>query len=565
MNGERLPDPLRGPSGILYWVIPHEVQKAGGLLRSSISYDLNHSGPLGTLPAPALLANFHGDRSELLKGKLDSQDFKAARAITVNDDLSENEGAIKLPLNNAQVRIRDRISIVVEEPSGQPQTLMVNGAIVDTDRIGETTVDGPRGVTRSTYVGVPIQVGPNDIQVGNEKITIYRVGVTNTIEVTPQTTIADGSTAVRIKFRTLDAFGKLSSQSRVTVHSSLEPLTADASTGEAGFQVGLIDGEGVLELQAQSSPTILKLDVLNGDEIKTYHFDIRPDRSEVGIGTISATVGLDGSFSPDDLTWQARASYEGPVAGGKLYLSADKDGLPSENDTLKRFTIEGDASTETVPLQGIDPVAITYDHPLARVDYRHTTMPIDVLAVGENLTALTVRSKTTPEVSGFIAAVPEDRINVELTPSGTRLIKLPNSDISAGSDTFQVVTLEPYTNKELKRVTLVRNVDYILDYRTGVVTLTHTLETTDSNLNQQVFQADYRLSDSKTNRQLAYGAQVKTGNDKYMIGAAVISLDNQVTFGARASYKEGETRLDGLLAYSDGLQLSAEIWQQIRQ
>ncbi|MGM9320452.1 DUF11 domain-containing protein [Deinococcus aquaticus] len=566
LDGQPIPDPVRGPSGTLYWVLPEPSSSpataGGAALRGAVTYDLAHAGPLPELPAPALLARYRGGRSEPLEGRVDQADLGAARSVTAAAaPLTENPGAIKYPLDGSQIRIRDRISVVVEVPAGQDASLRVNGAVMPESSVGEVVSDPERGTRRVTYVGVPLQPGPNALNVGADRIQVQLVGATTRVEVTPSFMTADGSTPLRVHFRALDAHGNLTTQSSLTVRSNLEVQTPDQNPTEADYQINLVDGEGDLILHPQASPAILKLGVLVGQDVKAYTFEVKPDGSRVGVGVISATLGLDGNLSlADDLTWTARASYETPLAGGKLYVAADKDGLPTNRDTLKRFSVYGDSSTESVPLQGIDPVALSYDHPSLRAAYRQTSLPIDVLPVGEQLTALTVSSKSNPEVSAFAALVPEDRVSDErVTPEGTRLLRLANGDIAPGSETLEVLITERDTGKELRRVTLQRNADYILDHRTGIITLARALDTSDAQLNDVTVLASYRLNNPLAQRKAAFGAQVKYTGQNYTAGVAAISLDQTVTTGARVTYDNGTTRADGLLAYAGGIQGSADL------
>ncbi|OLV19012.1 DUF11 domain-containing protein [Deinococcus marmoris] len=558
LDGQPIADPRRGASGTLYWTLPGSQNNT--VMRGSITYTLAHAGALPELPAPALLARYGGERSEVLQGRVDAGDLATAAALSAPEQLSENAGAVKLPLAGSDVRIRDRISVVVELPVGTQSDLSVNGTVIGADRIGQTTEDGPRGVTRLTYVGVPLNIGPNVLTFAGQSVTVNRVGPTAKIEVLPESLIADGSTPLRLKVRVLDAFGRLSSQSSVTLRSSLEPRTPDANSTEADYQLRLTDGEGVLELQPQASPTILKLDLLQGANITRQTFAVTPGAGRVGVGMVSATLGLDGTLNlNEDLKVQARASYEGPLAGGKIYLAADKDGLPTERDTLKRYSLFGDSSVESVPLQGSGPVAVEYDHPAFHAQYRRAALPIDVLPVGEQFTALSANTKGNPLVSGFVALVPEARVKDErVTPENTRILRLKNGDISPGSETLEVVTLEQTTGKELGRVRLLPNLDYQLDRSTGIVTLTRALDRVDGLLNDVVVLASYRLENENSQRKLAYGAQAGYAGKNYSVGVAAVSLDSVVTFGARARYANGDTRADGLLAYSGGMQASLD-------
>lgn len=566
LDGAPLADPLRGPGGTLYWILPGSQNNSSrnsrknAVTRGSVTYTLAHAQALPELPAPALLVRYGGGRDELLQGRLDAGDLAAATALNAAAPAGENDGAIKLPLAGSDVRIRDRISVVVERPSGEDGDLTVNGQPVGRDRIGQTTEDGPRGVTRLVYVGVPLTPGPNVLSFAGQSVTVNRVGPTVRVEVLPESLVADGSTPLRLRVRALDAFGRLSSQSTVTLRSSLEPRTPDANPTEADYQLRLEGGEGVLELQPQASPGTLKLDVLQGAAPIRQTFAVTPGGGRVGVGMVSATLGLDGTLNlSEDLSVQARASYEGPLAGGKLYVAADTGGLPTERDTLRRYSVFGDSSVESVPLQGSDPVAAEYDHPAFHAQYRRAPLPIDVLPVGENLTALSANTKGSPQVSGFVALVPQGRVSEErVTPGGTRILRLGSGDIAPGSETLDVVTLERGTGKELGRVRLLPNVDYQLDRDLGIVTLTRALDRLDAGLNDVVVLASYRLENETSRRLLAYGAQLGHAAGNSSVGVAAVSLDGRVTVGARARYADGRTRADGLLAYAGGLQASLD-------
>ncbi|UQN07230.1 DUF11 domain-containing protein [Deinococcus sp. QL22] len=561
LNGQPLADPRRGASGQLYWVIPQSALIQGqAAWRGTVSYELAHSGPLGALGAPSLLVRYAGERREVLAGQINEADLGAAQRLSAPDAVTENTGAIRLPVQGSLIRQRDRINVVVSVPAGQEAALNVNGQPIEVNRIGEITTneDGSR---RITYVGVLLKPGQNVLQAGQDQVSVQLVGATTKVELTPVSLIADGSTPLRLRVRALDASGNLSDQETVTLNSSLEPQLPDAEPGQPGYQVRLREGEGELVLQAQAAPVALSVTLQQGQEVSTSRYEVGPDSSRVGVGMVSATLGLDGSLNlSEDLSIQARASYEGPLAGGKLYVAADKDGLPTDNDTLKRFSLFGDSSVASVPLQGIDPVAVRYEHPTFRAAYRRSALPIDVLPVGEQLTALTASTKGPVQVSGFAALVPGDRIVGErLTPEGNRLLRLSRGDVALGSETLEVVTLERVTGKELTREPLARNVDYVLDPRTGIITLTRSLDRVDAELNDVVVLASYRLDSPLSNRALAFGVQAKYVGEGYAVGVAAVSLDSRVTTGVRAIYDNGTVRADGLVAYSGGVQASADL------
>lgn len=561
LDGQPLPDPVRGASGTLYWVIPAQA-------KGMVTYNLSHTEVLGSLPRPSLLARLPGERTELLQGTFNQADWQQATPL---GERRENAGSIKLPLSGSVYRSSDRIDVVVETAQGQRPQLVVNGVAVSDATIGTDTQDSVRGVQRLTFVGVPLKSGVNVLRYGEQEIQVTPSDKVSRVEFIPETLIADGSTPLRLKVRTLDEAGNPSADDAVTVKTNLEPRTPDAQRTVGGYQVKLVQGEGVLELQPQTAPTTLTIEALSGDKIVPYRFAVVPDRSSIGVGVVSATVGVSSPFSLEkNLLWTARAYAEMPIGSGKLYVAADKDGLPKTEHYFKRFSTFGDASTEEIPLQGIDPVAALYDHPTFRAAYRHSALPMTVLPVGETLTALSVVTKSNPELAGFVAAVPTQRVTDYLiTPDGTRTLRLPISDpkanIAQNSETLVVITQDRSTGAEISRQKLLLNVDYTLDYNTGVVTLVRPLAHLDAHFNAVRLSASYRLDGGIAERQLAYGTQVRWANDDASVGAGVVQLDGHTTFGLRATYDAHNWWADAQAAYAQGVKFSAAITRKLER
>lgn len=563
LNGQSIEDPLKGKEDMLYWIFPTvKPTKNDQHQRGTLTYQVRHAAALGQLAEPALSVDFSGNRTEALVGQIDPEDLKNARPIGQESKpvIKQNQGAIKLPIDDTLIRVRNLISVTVEAPLGPVPPLQVNGQAVPEALLGAMTQDKQRKIQRLTFVGVPIQPGPNKISFLKDNVTVRLVGPTDQVEVTPEKTLADGSTPVRIKLRALDAFGELTNQPELTLRTNLEPHIPDSNPSETGYQIRLTDGVGYVELQPQAGPADLKLEVQVKDKLEPHLIPITPDKSRVGVGMISATVGVSGDFSlENNVLFQAKGYYEGPLADGKLYVAADKDGLPTDQNTLARYSVYGDASSESVPLQGIDPVAVSYDHPAFRAEYRRTQVPVEVLPVGENLTALTVFGKSNPNLSGFVAFVPQERVsNEELIPQNNRLLRLSKDNILLGSETLVLVTRERKTGRELERITWKHNVDYVLDPETGIITLAKPLDRYDDQLNELVVLASYRMNEPMANRQLAFGVQGQYQTPDYQIGAAVVNLDDKMTMGGRFKYTGDTSQLSGLVAYSNGLQASAE-------
>ncbi|MFC6592706.1 hypothetical protein ACFP81_12350 [Deinococcus lacus] len=235
---------------------------------------------------------------------------------------------------------------------------------------------------------------------------------------------------------------------------------------------------------------------------------------------------------------------------------------PGNPQASIRSTHYGDTSSETVPLQGNDPIAVAYEHPDYRVQYRRTDLPMTVLPLNQQLTALTAETKGDGnlEFGGFVASVPTSLVADEpLVPSGTRLLHLAHDQIEPGSLSLVAVTLT--ANGEETR-TLQEGRDFVLDWRSGVVTLARVIEPVDAELNPVTLRATYRLRDADDQRQLAFGVQAThTGTlegswgGEYQVGAGAASLDGQVTFGVRGRYENEVLRADSRVL------VSGECWR----
>ncbi len=555
-------DPSQGASGKVYWTLPGSTdpQKYSGV----VSYELTHMGELPTLERPSLLARYDRERQEVLQGEFSSADYDGAQPLGAAQAAapSENPGSIKLPLAGSVIRDRDRITVAVEGVLGSVLAPSINGVALSEKQIGTRVSDTAGNTQRLEYVGIPVQPGKNVIALGDQTVTVYSAGPTASVKFTPVSLVADGSTPVRFRVLALDAAGQGSAERYLSLGTSLEPLSADASSSDAGYQIALKDGVGELVLQPQATPTALTLSLLIGGRTQTSRYEVTPDSNRVGVGTLSATVGFNGGINTDNILLQARAYYEGPLLGGKLYVSADKDGLPVSTNPYLRYPTYGDNSVQSIPLQGIDPVAFNYDHPAFHAQYRQGALPITVFSLGDNLTALSGYSKTNPSVAAFGAFIPGDLKSEVLIPGGTRLLRLKQGNLVQDSESLQLIASR--NGQELRRSTLTRYADYTLDPDTGVITLTRGLERLDEGLNDLSILASYRLLDPNAGRTLGYGAEGRYLGQNFSVAAAVISLDGRFTSGVRAAYDSGASngntvQASALAAYSGGVQLSADL------
>ncbi|UTA50255.1 hypothetical protein MSS93_10920 [Deinococcus radiodurans] len=400
---------------------------------------------------------------------------------------------------------------------------------------------------------------------------MYLAGTPVSAELTPLQLVADGVTPIKVGVKLLDAAG-IANGTSVTVQTSLEPERRDAQPTVGSYQIRLKDGEGVLEMQPLGTPTRFDVKVLVGETPISRSFEAVPSKTRVGIGTVSvgALLGAGGAAAGEA---RAAGYLETPIGEGKLYVAgagavtAEPDqngqikfqqdrqaGLPTTANPLERYPTYGDSSTHDIPLQGIDPVAFRYEHPSFNVQYRQSALPVDVFNLGINPTALSGFTRTNPQVSGFVAALPKDEVRAEFPANGTRVLSLGRAGLLPDSEVVELVSVDARTGAE-RITTLQRLREYTVDYASGVIYFQKAVGLTDVDGNPQVVRVRYRLDDAMAQRQVAWGVQASSRllDDRLVLGAAAVQLDGATSIGVRARYADGISRADLLAAYSGGV------------
>lgn len=571
LSGKPIADPQVGASGKLYWTTP-------GAARGILTYKVTHEGNLPALSSPTLVGKYAGNRLSVLIGEGGLDEISSLKPIASQESTQENDGALKLPLANKVFRERDRITIAVSGDANDDTTPTLNGVSIDPALLGKKAIDAAAGTQRQEFYGVPLKTGENVLSFGGESIKVFLSGSPVNAEFSPQQIIADGITPIRIGVKLTDINGITTASNTVTVQASLEPTQGDAQPKIGSYQVQLIDGEGVLELEPLGAPTRFDVRLLLGEKTITRAFEALPSKTRVGIGMVSvgAILGNNATSGASSISGLARGQgyLETPIGEGKLYAAASgavssetiagattvtqetDQGLPTTDNPLRRYANYGDSSTETIALQGIDPVAFRYEHPSFNIQYRQSAVPVDVFNIGTSPTALSGFTRGNVQLSGFAAMLPGDLVSGplgEYEANGTRVLTLNDNDIQQDSETIQLVSVNIVTGAEESR-TLSRLVDYSFDAVAGVVYFQRPLNLIDDQGRRQLVRLSYRLNDPLGTRKLAWGAQVKYHvNDNLSVSAGAVSMDDTTSFGARAHYQDGKSSADVLAAYSSGV------------
>ncbi|MFN8509906.1 MAG: hypothetical protein U0Z75_05015 [Deinococcaceae bacterium] len=570
LGGLPLVDPVRGKQGVWYWAIPIDRTEELRSLKLTFSVDV---AELSDIPEPSLELNFGsgGNGRWVSQGNIDRLDLEQAKLPS----LAQNMGRIKMPLQGSVFRDRDQVSATVEGRLDEDLRLFLNGEPVLETQVGRRVENDETNTLTLDFVGLPLKEGKNELRVGQETIEVFFVGVPVRFEVIPIQLQADGFTPLELKIRALDAQGLATRGGFVTLDSNLEPLDADANPKEGGYQLQLIDGEATVKLRPQTLPVGLDLSVALGTLEQKVHFDVRPKQTRVALGMASLVA----AFDPLAFDLSGRGYFEGPIGDGKLYIVAagrvraeQKDAfnlvfkkqlLPTDEKATTGYTVYGDAAQSSAPIQGIDPIALRYEHPSFRLQYAQDSLPIDALTVGGQWTALSVQTLGDVAFSGFAAAVPDSTVRETLNPDGTRLLRLKQFPMEYGSESIEQVVRDATTGAELSRKKLERLKDYTLDSETGLLEFARPPSPVDTASNPQVLEVVYRSQDPMKQRFWVGGAQLKANlGQGWTASAATVSLretgsENVWTSGGYLKYAQGKSALEFKAAWSDGYLVSA--------
>ncbi|GEM45239.1 DUF11 domain-containing protein [Deinococcus cellulosilyticus] len=530
LNGESLPDPMISEKGVMYWTVPASVS-------GSITYRLSHTTALKDVPAPGLLAIYPNGRQEVLSGAVKYEDYLAAGKV---QGTQTNAGHIKQPLSGTVVRQRDSISVVVEGTADEELVLTVNGQPVAAELLGKRVLDRGNNQQRLEYSAVPLQVGVNILQVGEEQIQVIRPGIARNLRVTPLQIYADGTNPIRFKVEVVDEAGVPTGEGNVTLEvSSSEVVTKDNDPLIAGYQVYLQDGAAYLEFRPQTTPQDISLNLSYGSI--RYSGNFRPQFTQRRLAIGQASVGV--SFSTGLVQLLGRAYYEGPLWEGKLYIAAASDGLTPLPDTAQNqaFPIRGDNSTSEQQLFGMDPVAFVYDHPSFEVAYRQGKVPVDFVAVPSNNTTLTASTKGNSRFSAFAALVPVAQFTTETFPMldrGSRFFRF--AQMSVLPDSEQVTLIRTDLKSGVQDRQVLAKSSYLMEYNYGYLILSDLVLPTDlGDLDtRHSLEVRYRTATAPSERQLQWGAQYSLTDGNLKATAGVVNVGNHYTIGATASYSD---------------------------
>lgn len=249
----------------------------------------------------------------------------------------------------------------------------VNDRGVKTDRIGRTVLDDRNQIATFTFVGVPLEPGPNRLTIWamsdgarngtRTDLTVYGRGPVESLRIEPdlESIAADGSDSTLVQVELIDAWGNPAQDTRIRITSSAGRLgAADDPAGSTDRIVASRDGIATIRLTSDRStgPVALRAEYGDLGAVGSVLFD-PPRRPDLLVGLAELTYGF-GSSEPgvgeDPATIEPGATghvaffYKGTVANGAVLTTAYDSYGP-----LNRSS-EGDRVYDLNPLLEIYPV-----------------------------------------------------------------------------------------------------------------------------------------------------------------------------------------------------------------
>ncbi|WP_337843841.1 DUF11 domain-containing protein [Thermus sp.] len=524
LQGLPLEDPHLLPDGRLAWRLPFPGGKAEG----EVTYQVRHQTALSPLSEPHLTL-VALDREIPLKGQVTLKDYERGKPLE-----GERPGLIREPKDGAILGERARLS--VQAPMG-PLEVLLNGKPVPKELLGEAQYDEKAGVQRLAYYGLPLAEGKNVLEVitpsAYDQVEVFRPGAPVRVVAEPTRFVADGRTPLELRLKAVDALGLPSGFGFLTLEADPEPIAADASPLEPGYQVLLKDGVAEVLLKPLPAPRPVTLRYRLGNLEGSFRSEPQGPTSTLWLAQASLTLGYDAVQGGLYLQGLGRAYGEGPLLRGSFQGALDTTGDLARTPEGSFLPLTGSGTEATRPLTSDDPVAFRYTEAGLALSYERAplgpTLP--------EATALRLRALGPVEAEAFLGLLPLGRVEEEITPDGGssyRLRFIPK----AGS-------LALYLREGGREALLQEGRDYVLDRTTGYIHLARPLLPLTPDFAPVRLLAVY-TPESAPREALAYGLSVgyREGAFRARLG---IAYYEGFQFGGEVGYEAGGSR--ALLTY----------------
>ncbi|MDE2483346.1 MAG: hypothetical protein KGN02_14305 [bacterium] len=446
----------------------------------------------------------------------------------------------------------DAAEIVVETTPGAIVELAVDGQTIPATHIGKLVVDRKTNVASFHFYGVALRPGPNALHaraIGADGLigasverTIYGPDQAATIALgVVQHLVADGASQVPINVTVTDRYGHPAAPSeRVQVrllrgdativpdaiatpapgpNPHRSPDVNDSPDSENRVLESTLPVGGYFPIRVQPGTVAgpLEVEVRVGNAYAHQTFYIEPfvraafvnGLVSLGAGSVPEAIDGNGTYDAGGSRKERLGLFaSGSVGGSLLTLAYESQnrlapvssfGSFQEDPNSRPYLTYGDASH-------VQSSYLSNDHLYARIDHGRSSLmwgqyneqlgPSDLgsysqlLSGARGVLSLGRDGRTT--ISAFTAR--NDQAFVSQLISLQGLATLPQSlepNIVVGSDQLSVIALDRRTGLEIGETPLLRNVDYTIDYSTGIIRFINIPLPYDADFNPQELSVRY--------------------------------------------------------------------------
>ncbi len=429
--------------------------------------------------------------------------------------------------------------------------LSANGTVIPYQQLGKRTVNNKTGETQYFFYGVPLQPGPNTLTIvplGADGLrgdpvseTVFGPGEPASIYADFATApVADGKTAVPARIWIRDRYGNaaqpgsklrftiLRGDARIGEATAPAPQStpdvratrddANAATAQTAEQPIPPGGYMQIELHpgTRSGPLELQIDAGDAHLRKTFYIEpfLRKPfvNGVVSLGAGAMVDGVDGDGIPDGGgARRVRAAlYASGKVGKNMLVTAAYESQnrlspvssygPFVADPNERpYQTYGDASQVVSPIHSSDRVYARVENGRSSLTWGQFNAQIGTSDAGAYHQLLSGAQAELHDkndrvtMSAFTARNDMAFVSQVLPVSGlATLMQQLHANIVVGSDYLQLAALDRHSGAVVSQVPLVRNVDYTLDYATGVLRFINVPLPFDAQFNPQVVQLQYQ-------------------------------------------------------------------------
>ncbi len=424
---------------------------------------------------------------------------------------------------------RDQVSVRARHPLGSRATLFINGEAVEEAQVGQRTVDVAHDEETTTWYGVRLNAGWNDLAVratllkGGEAGDSVRVALSSrpaeVVALDARHVVpADGRTRVTVRFGVHDVFGLPVMDGWAATVVEGADLVSDADARPA-----------LRELQATTKGGLVSFDVtprhatgsgritieLDGMRASTEVVFVSPDRPLLATGVVDLSAGMydkggSGSgYGVDNFTdgasgnAEARLFVQGAAPGG-ISVTARVDTKKRYDDPLlkqpdpdKQYPIFGDASSlhYAAPARGGNYVSL--DRGQSYLRYSDLRTPIDrgeFLTYQQVVTGLsTALVNGSNSVRAFVTQTDFVTYTDNLPADGTSgFYYLSRAPIVENSERVIVETRDRFQSEiVLEARVMLRRRDYTVNPYDGSILFMEPVPVTDRELNPNTVVVTY--------------------------------------------------------------------------